>query len=211
MSEDPIHLSFGYRHALSWWLAAEMVRRHSSLSVRQYDDVSGFMFVDVLNLERPDGSCCVYISRHKKPKIFVERAGGGTRVWPLHQLLLQSGYLLIQKIESEAGLPSRPLAKAMNTQALVYRVAAEVALATAHRDDPIWAGDARFDLTKLSGFPLIPSDPPWGQCWLLGENAAVDMDGFAYVGRSRYDLPTVYARANENLQRTMATVFHPIL
>jgi len=144
---DDFHPAMRYVIAQSWWIAAELVRRHPELIIHEMHPGGGMY--DCLALLRPD-THEPFIQLNRVGSIQVDAAPEFRLTWA-EAMSTQSPRLVVDEIEAVAGL--RPPVEVAPTtpRVLAYQFIA-AALATTVNDECVW--DARNE--------FIDSSADWG-------------------------------------------------
>ena len=218
-----------YVIAQSWWIAAELVRRHPELTIVETHPGGGQY--DVLEIVR-DGTSLISMNRAGR----IHIANSSREPLGFEATFAEADpRQLIALLEQEARLSSPDKAPGSTGKVLTYRALAHIVWATAHRAAPL---DARSEFLDSSGgggsgargllsrFPIAqersresrPHDPagiPAHRYWLVmrgsGAVAAADVDGFVYVGESCLHLPTLYDDNGRSLSRTILAAWGSLL
>ncbi|MEU7906318.1 hypothetical protein [Actinoplanes sp. NPDC049118] len=218
------------KHALSWWFAASLARRHPELWI--FETHPGGGLYDCLDsVTLGNGSTDPYISINRAGSVHFPRSGADA--WQFTRLLHPSGEL-IRKAEETTGLSTPASTPAATPRNLAYRVAATLTGMTANAAKWFAVRSALVDSSGMDGgtergfrtFPLAverrerrerdaaQGDLPY-QLWMVeraGETvAAIDADGYAYVGSGCVNLLETYQDCGRRINRTAVTIFGGLL
>jgi hypothetical protein len=220
-----------FRLAYSWQLAATLVRRHPSLTIREMHPGGGQY--DCLTLISDDGERLIDINRARR--IHVHR--GDAEPLPLELLFSRpEPFDLVQQLEDAAGLPRVSGPAPATPKSLTYRVAAHVITASVLWRAPIDVRSEQMDSSGpagsgtrdlLASFPLAlerarswageqaGDAAPWARFWLVLHGgaplAALDEDGHLYTGDQQVLLQDAYAEHGRSVTRSLAAVAPSLL
>ncbi len=208
---DEFHPAMRFIIAQSWWIAAELVRRHPELIIHEMHPGGGMY--DCLALLRPD-THEPFIQLNRVGSIQVDAAPEFRLTWA-EVISTRSPHAVVEEIEAVAGLrpPAEP--SPSTPRMLAYRFIA-AALAATVNDEHAWdarnefidsSGDSLFDDPELnrylSRFPEAHRDllstpriglwhEPESHFWALlrgGEPVAlVSIEGWLYAHGTRMEL-----------------------
>lgn len=212
--------------ARSWWLAAELTRRHPELLV--YEMHPGGGMYDVLALLGPpymENPTRIMLNRAGSIQVHVGNQMQAISTWR-EQLLSADPRDVLERIERAAGLPSVKKAAPSTQRVLAYRFVSQVLTITAG-DRHAWdvrnefddnSGDWFDQVESLRGylqrFPLAQADArmspqvglwsePESHFWAILRDdipvALVSIEGGLYVGSNQYDLMREYKRADRKV------------
>jgi hypothetical protein len=211
-----------FKYALTWWIIAELARRHPDLRVEEWAD--DFGLASTLELVHPTGAPHIYINRLKKGIVHAVNEDKRDTDWPLEILVQRSADELVRMIEEAADLPHPSHAPPTTPRTLTFRIAADIAMTTVHDHRYFSAYDAKFDQDVLKEFPLVherdscalEAAREGGRFWILSDNknlpvAVLDTEGYAYTSTMITNLSTAYAENNRSLHRTTAAIFADLL
>lgn len=226
MSE--FQVSQRFRLAYSWQLAATLVRRHPTLTIRETHPGGGQY--DCLTFVSGEGGRLIDINRVGRIHVHRKEA----EPLPLELLFsLPEPFELVQQLEEAAGLPLVPGSAPATAKSLTYRVAAQLTTATVLSRAPL---DVRSGLLDSSGpagsgargllahFPLAverarswvgDESERWARFWIVLRGdaplAALDEDGHLYISGHQVLLPAAYAEHDRRLTATIAAIAPDLL
>ncbi|WP_309065544.1 TY-Chap2 family putative peptide chaperone [Microbacterium sp.] len=219
--------------ARSWWLAAEVVRRHPELII--YEMHPGGGQYDILCVAAPAQlspaatSSAGRILLNRAGSIQVEGVPGFAAGWE-HVLLDADPFHRVLQLESMAGLVPPARTPKATSRSLSYRLLATATTLFAH-DRRGWdvrsefvdtSGEEPFRAERIMRFPSAVADltttprlgiygEPHSHFWALmrGEEpiAIVSMEGRLYPRQGAVvDLETAYAKSGRRMRRVVATL-----
>ncbi len=189
-----------WRHALSWWWVAELVRRHPYLDVREQVSGSQDSLVLAKPVEGPAGDTLerrMEINRNGSIHLLGRQVSMMDGPWG--QLLdAEDPHAQIHQMESAAGLGHPKPVPPVQANSLAFRLVSAVLMAKVH-DPESW--ECRAD----------------GDRWVLLRGAEpmayVDLDGHVQLAGDdlRTDAMAAYEAHDQRLIPTMSALFGPML
>lgn len=215
-----------FQLAQSWWLASELARRHPDLLILETHPGGGQY--DTLTIARPSGA--VLDINRGGGHIHIHVPGTDVQPIPLTDALTEEDpHALVRQLEQAARLPVPAHAASASPRSLTYRTLAFVLNATVNQQKTLDVRSEYEDTSGygagprgwLAGFPLAAQrvrerrpddlyDIPEYRYWLILRDdtpvAALDTDGFVYIGEDVRSLPAAYHRNGRSLARTTLEV-----